>query len=498
MKMPILKGEILAEETHYETRPWYRVPHLIRLNLTICSLFMWSGAMGYEGSVMNGLMSLQQWQSFMNYPTSTWLGFINAIAVLSGLFCYPVQAWVSDTFGRKPCLYIAILLSLVGVGIQASAHNDTLYIVGRVFVGATAAWGGIASVLIAEIAYPTHRPIVTTLFLCQYYVGSIIAAWVTFGVRNMDSSWAWRIPSILQLAIPFLALPGSFFTPESPRWLVSKGRLDEARAILVKHHGAGDVTHPLVDFEMREIEHAVALEKEAVSATSYLDAIRTPGNRHRLLITLTVPFFAQWVGNGVLSFYLSLILQTVGITSVTQQTLLNGFLNVWNLLLAIGAATLIDKAGRRKLFLLSCSIMLFAYVVFTALSGTFAKNQVKSVGIAAIPFLFILCVAYVVEIWPNVMRARGVAMCMMMTNAALTFNIFVNPIALDAIAWKYYLVFVAVIIAALFTVYFAYPETAGLSLEQIRILFDGDEDVAREAQAEEAKRETHTAHVEAA
>jgi hypothetical protein len=87
---------------------------------------------------------------------------------------------------------------------------------------------------------------------------------------------------------------------------------------------------------------------------------------------------------------------------------------------------------------------------------------------------------------------------MMMTNAALTFNIFVNPIALDAIAWKYYLVFVAVIIAALFTVYFAYPETAGLSLEQIRILFDGDEDVAREAQAEEAKRETHTAHVEAA
>jgi MFS family permease len=127
-------------------------------------------------------------------------------------------------------------------------------------------------------------------------VGSIIAAWVTFGVRNMDSSWAWRIPSILQLAIPFLALPGSFFTPESPRWLVSKGRVDEARAILVKHHGAGDATHPLVDFEMREIEQAVALEKEAVSATSYLDAIRTPGNRHRLLITLTVPFFAQWVG----------------------------------------------------------------------------------------------------------------------------------------------------------------------------------------------------------
>jgi hypothetical protein len=96
------------------------------------------------------------------------------------------------------------------------------------------------------------------------------------------------------------------------------------------------------------------------------------------------------------------------------------------------------------------------------------------------------------------MRARGVALTMATTNAALTFNIFINPIALDAIAWKYYLVFVAIIIAALFTVYFGYPETAGLSLDQIRILFDGDEDVVRDARVEEAKRETHTAHVEAA
>jgi MFS family permease len=125
------------------------------------------------------------------------------------------------------------------------------------------------------------------------------------------------------------------------------------------------------------------------------------------------------------------------------------------------------------------------------------------------PFLFVffggycigfsaVSVAYVVEIWPNIMRARGVALCMAMTNAALTFNIFINPIALDAIAWKYYLVFVAIIIAALFTVYFGYPETAGLSLDQIRILFDGDKDVVRDARVEETKRETHTAHVEAA
>jgi hypothetical protein len=100
----------------------------------------------------------------------------------------------------------------------------------------------------------------------------------------------------MQLAIPLLALPGSLFTPESPRWLVSKGKVAEARAILVTHHGAGDASHPLVDFEMREIQLAVAMEKEAMDATNYLDMLKTRGTRHRLFITLTIPFFAQWVG----------------------------------------------------------------------------------------------------------------------------------------------------------------------------------------------------------
>lgn len=83
-----------------------------------------------------------------------------------------------------------------------------------------------------------------------------------------------------------------------------------------------------------------------------------------------------------MSYYLALILETIGITSVTQQTLLNGFLNLWNLLMAIGAALLVDRVGRRKLFLASIAIMLVAYNVTTALSATFAKNGVEAVSTA--------------------------------------------------------------------------------------------------------------------
>ena len=90
----------------------------------------------------------------------------------------------------------------------------------------------------------------------------------------------------------------------------------------------------------------------------------------------------NFLHSGVVSYYLALILETVGITSVTQQTLLNGFLNLWNLMMAVGAALLVDRAGRKKLFLSSTSIMLVAYIVITALSATFARNGVKAVGTA--------------------------------------------------------------------------------------------------------------------
>ena len=89
-----------------------------------------------------------------------------------------------------------------------------------------------------------------------------------------------------------------------------------------------------------------------------------------------------YLRSGVVSYYLALILEIVGITSVTQQTLLNGFLNLWNLIMAVAAALLVDRVSRKKLFLCSTSIMLVAYIVITALSATFAKDGVKAVGTA--------------------------------------------------------------------------------------------------------------------
>ena len=112
----------------------------------------------------------------------------------------------------------------------------------------------------------------------------------------MDNSWAWRIPSLLQVAPPLCALAGTILTPESPRWLVSKDRAEEALEVLARFHAGGDLNSPLVSFEMAEIEQSLTLEREAKNSSSYLDMLKTKGNRHRLFITVSLGIFSQWVG----------------------------------------------------------------------------------------------------------------------------------------------------------------------------------------------------------
>jgi MFS family permease len=85
-----------------------------------------------------------------------------------------------------------------------------------------------------------------------------------------------------------------------------------------------------------------------------------------------------------------------------------------------------------------------------------------------------LVVSYPIEIWPYKLRAKGLAISQMTSLAMVFFNTFVNPIALEAIDWKYYFVFLAVLIAMVVSVWFWYPETRGLTLENVAWIFDGE------------------------
>jgi MFS family permease len=344
---------------------------------------------------MGSLLALETWYSFMGQPAGAYLGWINACLILGSGISFPIGAWMTERFGRKAPIYVGYVFLVPGVLMQTFAQSEKVYTYARLLVGISGSFFLVATpLLVNEIAYPKHRSIVSALYMSGYYVGGTMSSWIVYGTRVLDNSWSWRIPTLLQLVCPLLAVAGFYMCPESPRWLVSQGKTSEARRVLAEYHAGGDEHHPLVEYQMIEIETAIAHEKEITSSASYADMVKTPGNRHRLFITVTLGIFSQWAGNGVVSYYLPLMLKTVGITSVAHQTLISACLNVWNLLFALGAGFNVERLGRRALFLASATTMLVSFIIITGLSGSFASSLSPSVGTAVIPFIFIFFAGY--------------------------------------------------------------------------------------------------------
>lgn len=317
-------GQELASALPQDNKKWYNRAHLLKLNFIVFSLVQYSSGNGYDGSVMNALQALPSWHKFMGAPEGAWLGFINAIYWIGCGSMAPIAAYMANKYGRKLSVYFGYAFLLAGVIMQTVAQNSATFIAGRTMLGcASGFFSNAVPLLINEVAYPTHRGIVSATFNCGWYIGSILAACITYATRDYTSSWGWRLPCLLQVILPCVALPGFLMCPESPRWLCASGRKEDARKVLADFHAGGDNNSALVNYEMIEIETTIAAEQAALHSASYRDMLRTKGNRWRLAITISLGIFGQWAGNGVVSYYLSLVLTTVGITDVSSQLLIN-------------------------------------------------------------------------------------------------------------------------------------------------------------------------------
>jgi MFS family permease len=206
-------------------------------------------------------------------------------------------------------------------------------------------------------------------------------------------------------------------------------------------------------------------------------------NLWRMLITSCIGVFAQWSGNGLTGYYLVQILDSIGITSILRQNQLNLSKEVWSLITSVAGAFLAKVLRRRTQFLLSFGGMTLVFAALTGCSAAFALSGSHSGAIGTVAFLFVFSIfynlqhplsyVYITEIFPFISRSKGVATNQLLSRTASAFNQYVNPIALNKLAWKFYLVYIGWLIVEVLTVYFVYPETKGPTLEEVAFVFEG-------------------------
>ncbi|KAH8665140.1 putative sugar transporter [Tricladium varicosporioides] len=464
---------------------------LIVLNLILTIAQISSYATGYDGSMMNGLQSLDTWQAYFNTPSPGTLGLLNAIQNIGQLAALPFCAVACDMFGRVAVLEFGAFIILIGTALQGAAQNTGMFIAARGIIGLGLAFNITAApLLLLELAYPTQRAPQVSIYNALWNSGAIVAAWTTYGTFRITNDWAWRIPSIIQGLASIIQIGSCWFLVESPRWLMSKGRDEKARKVITKYHANNNPDDPLVNLELEEIRRALEFEMEMSRSTSYMAFFKTKGNRHRFFIILAVGFFSQWSGNGLTSYYLTLVMDSIGYKSQDTQTLVNGLLQIWGLVTSLFFALLVNKFGRRTLFLASTVAILAVFIVWTALEATYEQETALSgegspavaKGVLAMIFLYSLAfnigwnplqVTYVIEILPYHLRAKGLVLYNLFVACALIFNQYANPIGVTNIGWKYYVVYDVWIAVELVIVYFLFIETGNMSLEQTAAILDG-------------------------
>lgn len=417
------------------------------------------------------------WQKTFSEPTGSSLGLLTAMYSIGSIASLPVAPFISDRYGRKAAIIVGCVIMIAAAAIQTAANGQPQFEGARFFMGFGSSLTQLSSpLLLTEICHPQHRGRVTAIYNCLYNVGALLNSWISFGTNHIGSNWSWRIPTLLQALPSLIQITFIWFCPESPRWLMSKDRHEEALNMLGKYHANGNTHDPTVEFEYAEIKETLRLEFLYKKSSSYLDFMKTPGNRYRLAIIISLGLFSQWSGTGLIAYYSSTIYKSVGIVQPSTQLGLDAGLKMLKLIISISCALLVDRVGRRPLFLAATAGMLLFFVALTITGNQYSNHPSDSLGIG-----FVLCfwlhgcayalawsgllVAYTVEILPFKLRAKGIMVMNVAVQAALVINNYVNPLAISKGGpwqhdpWKLYCIYTAWIALELVFVYFVYPET---------------------------------------
>ena len=249
---------------------------------------------------MGGLNTLPEYKKYFHLNTAT--RGLNTASINIGelLGCLLVQPF-PDRFGRKKAIWAASAISFLGIVLQSASQNIAMFIIARVILGVGATFAdAVFPTLLAELLPDRERGPLIGLFFTFYKVGSLLSSLINFGSAHVHNSWSWRVPSICQFLPTIVTLALLPLIPESPRWLISKGREDEAREVLLVLQGGKD-DEVEANNSLLTIKSVITREAELDTSHPFKELYFAKRNRKRLFLLVAFGVMSQTWGNIIIS-----------------------------------------------------------------------------------------------------------------------------------------------------------------------------------------------------
>jgi SP family galactose:H+ symporter-like MFS transporter len=416
---------------------------------------------GYDTGVISGALLFLRESFVLNDTTQE----IAVSVVLAGAIIGSLGAGrMNDMLGRKITLLLLAVIFTLGAVLTAISPNLLFFIVCRILVGVgIGAAASVVPVYISEMSPPRLRGTLVTFNQLAITVGIAVSYWVDLAFAHAGMGWP---PMFATAAIPgILLFLGMLVSPETPRWLASKGRWNEARQVLERMKDL-DPAHELVD-----VRGSLLIEQRQ----SGVRELFRPGLRTALLVGVGLAIFQQAVGINTVIYYAPIIFQKAGFVSANSAILATSVVGIVNVVSTIIATFLLDRLGRRTLLLFGTALM----VVALAALGVIFANSSSQTGIFTLITLIVYIFAFAIsmgpvfwlmsaEIFPTRVRAAGSSICSF-SNWAANFLVsltFLSLIRLFGSPLTFTLYALMGILALVFC-WFLVPETSGRTLEQI-------------------------------
>lgn len=442
---------------------------------------------GYDNGLMGGLVGAPAFKDTFDNPSANMIGTIVAIFEIGCFVGAMATAVVGERLGRRRCVGAGALISIAGAILQATAFGRAHLIVGRIVSGVgLGIINSTVPVMQAEFSPKASRGIYVCAQLSTLNFGILLVYWIDYAFVTHTSSYAWRVPTILQCAILFGILGLLFLIPETPRWLAAHDRPEECLKVLARIAGTSED-----DQEVRRL-HTVITETVAFENSrqaGWKDIVRSDPikSRRRFLIACGIQMFQQLGGINAIIYYSGTIFEKSIGFDTHMASLMSGFLQTWFFVASFIPWFLIDRIGRRPLLLSMISLMAAVMAVQAALIYQIQFNTASAAGagIAAAAMLFVFQGAFTIgfqatvwvypsEILPLRLRQRGSAISTAANWICNYIIVQITPPAINNIGWRTYIIFAVLNATWVPIIFFFFPETKGLELEDVDHLFSGE------------------------